>query len=101
MLKGILKFCIYLIKANLDPPHLVPPQNFILSKLLSGSFVRFPLPQYLRRRFLRKQIGGGKDLQSWFHLQISVRVRWGLGENEFRLCCKCGLGVWVSGACEG
>ena len=38
MLKGIVKFCIYLIKANLDPPHLVPPQNFVLSKLLSGFF---------------------------------------------------------------
>ena len=38
MLKGIVKFCICLIKANPDPPHLVPPQNFILSKLLSGSF---------------------------------------------------------------
>ena len=47
------------------------------------------------------QIGGGKDLKSWLHLQISVRVSWGLGENEFRLCRKCGLGVWVSGACEG
>ena len=28
-------------------------------------------------------------------------MSWGLGENEFRLCRKCGLGVWVSGTCEG
>ena len=28
-------------------------------------------------------------------------MSWGLGENEFRLCRKCVLRVWVSGACEG
>ena len=101
MLKGIVKFCICLIKANPDPPHLVPPQNFVLSKPSAAFFVRLPLPQYLRRRFLPKQIGGGKDLQSWLHLQISICASWGLGGNEFRLCRKCGLGVWVSGACKG
>ena len=56
-------------------------------------FVGLPPPQYLRRRFRPEQIGGVKDLQSQLHLQISIRVSWGLGENEFRLCHKCGLGV--------
>ena len=28
-------------------------------------------------------------------------MSWGLGENEFRLCRKCGLGVWVSSTCGG
>ena len=28
-------------------------------------------------------------------------MSWGLGGNEFQLCCKCGLGVWVSGTCGG
>ena len=38
MLKRIVKFCTYLIRANPDPPHLVPPQNFVLSKLFSDFF---------------------------------------------------------------
>ena len=59
------------------------------------------MSQYLRKRFLPVQLGGGKDLKSWLHLQISIRVSWGLGDNEFQLCHKCGLGVWVFGACKG
>ena len=38
MLKRIVKFCTYLIRANPDPPHLVSPQNFVLSKLLNSFF---------------------------------------------------------------
>ena len=38
MLKRIVKFCTYLIRANPDPPHLVPPKNFVLSKLLNSLF---------------------------------------------------------------
>ena len=38
MLKRIVKFCTYLIRANPDPPHHVPPKNFVLSKLLNSLF---------------------------------------------------------------
>ena len=40
MLKGIVKFYTYLIRANPDPFHLVSPRNFVLSKLLSSFFCR-------------------------------------------------------------
>ena len=88
MLKRIVKFCSHLIRVNSDPPHLVLPRSFVLSKLLSSFFGGLPLPQYLRRRFLPEQIGGGKDLQSWLHLQVSICVSWGLGENEKNRCNK-------------